>query len=731
MTHIEKLPRAFLRHPPPEPAQMREDELDALAIFRVIRRNAVLIISAFVLLTTLAIPSILALDRSYYAEARLLIRVPLTASLSAPRPEGYGELNLSTEVARIVTRENAEELIDAFAMRDLAEFNPRLRNEPLLTRMTGNARSWLRDVTGASASPDIPATEIAEIDLVIPEFFRALSVGQMSNVVSIGFSSGDPELAAAVPNKLVTTYLDARDRQLREDMRTAEQWLAARISEQQHRLTLAEELVTSYRLSDGLLSDDARADSTKTISAFLARRADITTLRAQLTAQIATLEAAGTDDISGPDDGDALARLRGDLRAQRRALTQLLPGYGEGSASVVETKARILELEAAVNGETARTIRMMRGQSQALDREEAALLGKLAEERIVLAQTNALETHLEGLLRAVATERNALDALYLQSRALETQGQVPAAEVEILSPATVPLAPSGRSRSFYLLAAMIGAAALALTLALMHEALDSGIRGFPQLAGIPAVTPGGLIPTLARRRRRFKARTDWLRSDGMFNESLRGLMLALDLTESGGAGGVVVSSALPDEGKSTVAAGLALELRAAGRRPLLVDADTRHGALHQFFGLESEPGLRDLLRGECTIEDAIQRHPDSGLEFIARGSRRCAPLLDAKRALRLFEHARANGQVLIIDTAPVLATTETSMLTRLAEQSLLVARWGSTRVRDIELAAARFHTSNARPVVVALNMVDPSRYVLYGFKDAGVFSRSLRKYYQS
>jgi uncharacterized protein involved in exopolysaccharide biosynthesis/Mrp family chromosome partitioning ATPase len=726
MTNFEKLSRSLVRQPPPPPVQLRDDELDVLAVFRLIRRRILLILLVGFLLTAAALPSILSMEKVYFAHSRLLIQMPLTTSLAAPPTERLGELDLNTELQRVSARDIAVRVIHEFDLAEREEFNPELRREPLLGRARAAVRGWI-------VGEELEEPEGSLMDQVIAEFLARLSVQRsgQSEVVEIGFLSQDPELAAAVANALVRIYLEERDESLRQRVDAADRWLAGRIAEQRARVSKASLAIKEFRESTGLASRDAQTDAARTISTLTARHAEITTSRAELAATLAGFEAVrGKPEAAEAVDSETMAELQRELQVGTRELAMLLETYGDNFGGVVDARAQVDEIEAAIAGEVERHIQSLRTSAAALEREEQAVLAGLDTARATLRRVEALETEMRGLQRTAEREQKALEELEQQRRALQRQGELPVAEVEVLSPAAVPLYPEGRSRLIYLLAAMVAAGGVALTAAFVREMLDNGVRSPQQLEGIAGIVPAGMVPKLSIRGAPNLPDLVRLQPGGMFADTIRGLVLSLERVGNGNLpGSLTVTSALPGEGKSLIAASIAVELAAAGRRVLLVDGDLRLGKVHGFFGGNAEPGLADFLCGVRGLDDVTCHDEDTGVDYIPRGSLRLVPFHEQQNVARLIEHARKADQIVIFDSAPILATTETSVLAGLSERTVLVVRWGRTPRRTVELAVQKLLSATHEEIAVAINMVNPRRHALYGFKDAGLFQPELRKYY--
>ena len=708
------------RYQPPPPVRAEEGDLDALAIFRIVRRRFLLICLLTIGLTLAGLPWILPMERYYYSESRLLIRTPLATTMSAPQDNPL-PLDLSTEVARLLTRSIAVRLINELDLLNSPEFNPELASEPPLARLLGSLRSRIKP------EPERPAAAADLMELALPTFLNALSVQRLADVIVIGFASRDPALAARVPNEVVRIYLDERGRKLQERVASAEGWIDARIAEQRERVTQAQAAVKSLRDTEAPSSEDVQGDASRIMTDLMARRATMEATRAGIQGPLSALEsAASLAQAAQAIDSAGMTELRRDLQRQQADLAKLLEVYGDNYPSVIDARAHVEETQAAMAKEAERYIQSLRNQIAGLDRQSAMISADLDAAEAGLARARTVQARLDELARNVEVEQTALAGLEQQKRSLETQAELPVADVEVLSPAAMPLAPLGRGRSFYLLAWCFASGSIALTIAFGLDLLDRGVRGFEQLAGVPNLRPAGLVPRLPRRLGPVEA----LRQPrSLFSDAINDLAMAIERAGNGEPpGSILVTSGLPNEGKSTLALTLAVALTARGRRVLLVDGDPRHGTVHRSLSAQSEPGLSNFLCGRAEIGAVVQASKALGIDFIPRGSQ-SLPLHDVGRAKELLAYARQQGMTVIVDGPPALAATETLALAGLVERNLVVARWGKTSRREVELAVRRLQEWNLDEILLVLNMVDVRRYALYGFKDAGLFAKELRKYY--
>jgi capsular exopolysaccharide synthesis family protein len=201
-----------------------------------------------------------------------------------------------------------------------------------------------------------------------------------------------------------------------------------------------------------------------------------------------------------------------------------------------------------------------------------------------------------------------------------------------------------------------------------------------------------------------------------FMESIGSIRALLVHDASLGATRVVlVTSALENEGKTTVASHLAASLARAGRKTLLVDCDLRRPALHQVFRMEPLPGLSEVLRGEAELFEAIRPTAEPGLELLAAGAADAQALQALARddVQSLFEAVRLKYDFVVIDSSPVLPVADSLLLAKHADAVLLAIRRDVSRVPTTQTACQRLEMVGVRvlgAVVTGVREAAPGRY---------------------
>ncbi|WP_161992682.1 GumC family protein [Aureimonas leprariae] len=665
-----------------------------------------------VLLTAAAAPVIWGLMPTYRGEARLMLDSPLVATLDTSDLGRPDPLNLSSETERLLSRATTERVIHDLHLSEREEFNPALRKVSAFEGLRKAMRGLFDD-----GKPEPVASD--SIERIIPEYHMALSVRRdgLSNVIQIGFESRDPELAAAVPNALIGVYLEARKSTIRNRLNSAESWIHQRTGEQQARVDAARAAAASYRETAGSVSSDAQAERIRSIAELGERHAKIMEDRAELEATIAALKPA---DGALPQLGLAfpagLGEMERDLFTQQRDLDQLLQTYGDNAEQVVDMRGRIRKARSDFDAAVKSYLKSQTGKLAAIDREAGSLRRALAVANQELSRSNLAEARLTELDRASDREQTALDKLEELHRKLVAQATFPGTEVEILSPASVPLVPQGRGRLPYMIGALLASISVAVTAAFVREMMDKTLRSADQLEDAGRIDRAGLIPRMNERaRRRLLARSD-PSEDGGPNEAIRAVVASIEQANGGRfPASLVVTSAHAGEGKSFLARSLAMELASTGHRVLLVDADRKAGTLGKSFDAGSGEGLNEFLAKQACLDQIVRHQTESGIDFIPRGRPVPHRPADFGRLAEIVEMGRAREQVVIFDSAAALGSMDTVRLAGICERTVLVVRWAKTGRRAVEAAFQRIRSSGR--VFVTMNKVKPRQHSLYMFDD--------------
>ncbi|MFL6668522.1 MAG: polysaccharide biosynthesis tyrosine autokinase [Burkholderia ambifaria] len=323
----------------------------------------------------------------------------------------------------------------------------------------------------------------------------------------------------------------------------------------------------------------------------------------------------------------------------------------------------------------------------------------------------------------------------IQQLRLVSAGKV--GNVREVDNAAVPEEPVEPRKALILALSAILGVMLGVTAAVAREALFGGVKDAADIERRTGLRVYGTIPDSPMQRgaaasaARRGTIPSLLANENPFDpavESLKSLRTAVGLTLlDANNNRVLLTGPSPGVGKSFVSANLAAVMAAAGHRVLLIDADMRRGHLHDSFGVRSAPGLSDLLTGRASMQDATRRGVSSGLDVIPTGaaSQSTSELLLGESMTRLLDEMSAAYDVVIIDTPPVLAVSDASILAPHCATIFLVTRARQTTIDEIAESAKQLNRISSGLLGVLFNGIDTrafgyrTRYGAYRYAPYG------------
>ena len=290
-------------------------------------------------------------------------------------------------------------------------------------------------------------------------------------------------------------------------------------------------------------------------------------------------------------------------------------------------------------------------------------------------------------------------------------------KMNVVSPASAPTHPFSPNKKLQVMTGIFVGLALGFVIALIMSRLDTRVRTLKDLPTEPERAVLGSIPQ-DKAIRKHGARAVLIYPHAPLAEAYRRVRTNLQfLNVAAPVRVVVISSAVPNEGKSMTSINLALTMAEQGKRVLLVDADMRRASIAMECGLEGSAGLSTVLVGEASLEDVVQPWGSAQLDVITAGATPPNPghLIESEAMIRFLGAAREAYDFVIVDAPPMLAVTDAAVLGRQADGVIVVA--GSTKVRRHELADALASLDSIEVVClgIVLNKVRTGRASGYSY----------------
>lgn len=381
---------------------------------------------------------------------------------------------------------------------------------------------------------------------------------------------------------------------------------------------------------------------------------------------------------------DAFAQLHSkqvDLAAKRETFTDQHPAVKDVAASIQTLQIRTIPLLAS------QLLAQLQEREGEIDRRITS-----ASRELQSIPTRTIEEM--RLRRAVSVS----EGLYmtLKSRAAEAQLAEASAmpDVTVLDSAVAPLRPTRDTAPMVVTLAILGGLGAALGLAMLLDAFDPKIRYPEQVTGELGLSIAGAIPQFPKGGVNSRSPEQI----SQLIESIRSVRMHIQ-NESGRPVSIAVTSPSPNDGKSFVAANLAMSFSDAGFRTVLVDADTRRGILHEMFELPIGPGLTEYLCDTGDIAAVIRPTKHSLLSIVSSGKRqrRSPELLTSPALARFADALRQRYEVVVFDTPPLAAGIDAYAVSAAAQNMMLVLRVGKTERR---MASAKLQIMDRLPVRV-------------------------------
>jgi capsular exopolysaccharide synthesis family protein len=609
--------------------------------------------------------------------------------------------------------------------------------------------------TGLATHPDyaaggVPSDAVAAGSLAnqkrppeLSAFLSSLTVKRVPNsrLLDVSFEETDPKLAAQILNKHLENFIEQNYRGRYEAMTQASRWLADQLDELKIKVQKSEDARIAYERKNQIWNVDDKQNVTTQRFADLNK--DLSEAQSDRMKKEALVQYAKSGNM------DAVPQLQNDtnlvdLSKKRTDLstdyTEALNQYGPNFPKVLRLQEELKGVDQLIEREKQNVVDRMESDYRAAKHLEELRMAAMEQQK---SEVNAMAEKMVqyNILKREAEANKALyEGLLTKLKEAGISEGLKSSNIRIVDAAMIPSTPvrpaKARNIGLALLVGLVGGVGLAL----MREYLDNTVKTpediealikLPALAVVPAFTEedGSRVSGFLRGAvsngadKRIELVAQHLPKSQM-SEAFRALRTSLLLSQAGHPPQVIlVTSALPREGKTTAAANLAVTLAQLGDSTLLIDADLRKPGVGRLLDMTSGKyaGLSSYLAGVSDLEQVIVPHPAiPNLAAIPTGPLPPNPadLLSSRRMTEAISELRGKYKFIVIDSPPVMAATDAVILSVQTDGVLLVVRSGETpkvafaRTRDL-LATVKCHLLG-----VVLNAVDtgaPDYYYSYRY----------------
>ena len=554
-----------------------------------------------------------------------------------------------------------------------------------------------------------------------------------SYIEQIAYTSLNREKAATIANAFADAYIGDQLQAKFEATRRASVWLEQRIGELRQQASDAYKAVQDFKSQnsiiigvDGKLASEVELDQ---LGVALAKaRADTSQARAKLDRIERVLEQR-TDkesfNIPDPVVTDALnnpviTRLRQQFLDDQSKESEWSARYGADHQAARNLRAEMAALQRAIWDEISRIAESYKSELQIAKSQEESIDKRMIDVFQQSGSTRQAQVRLRELETGANTYRNIYETFLTRFTQSVQQQSFPSTEARIVTPASAPTTQSSPKTNLTLALATLIGLGLGVFLAFTREQMNRQIHTRAQLEGLLGTNCLAVLPAFGNKRpvlRQPGAPRDssaflQISDVAPFSavaEALRYIKVAIDLHPSGGKV-IGIVSALPGEGKTTVAAGFAAFVAKSGARTLLIDGDLRNPSLSSMLGYEGVPGVLDMATENSSFRELVVTDTKYQFDFLPSSSRikptNSSDILISAPMRQMLKSAAKEYDYVLVDLPPILPVVDVKAAAQLFDAFLLVVEWGSTTTDDLLKAVSISPIVAERLLGAVLNKAD-------------------------
>jgi capsular exopolysaccharide synthesis family protein len=565
-------------------------------------------------------------------------------------------------------------------------------------------------------------------------FLGSLSVKRVPNsrLMDISFEATSPELAAQVVNAHIRNYIDQNRRSHYDATTAATTWLTDQLDELKIKVKNSEDARLDYERKNQIWEvDDKQNMTTQRLSEISRQLIEAQGERMRKQSLFEFAKQGDADLVPQIRDSTSVQELlhrRGELNVQ---YTEAINQYGPNFPKVQRLQSQLKEVDQNLEREKRAVVARLGSEYHEAQQREELLVHTLDQQKTEANLMSERMVQYNILKRDAEADKALYDGLLTKLKEAGISAALQSSNIRVVDPAMIPSYPSRPAKARNVALAFLVGLVGGIGLAILREYMDNTVKTpddvetlarLPSLAVVPAFEDshgdGRRKKTLSEALGNGHARHVELVAQHLpksqMSEAFRALRTALLLSQAGRPPQVIlVTSALPREGKTTAAANLAVTLAQLGDRTLLIDADLRKPGVGRLLNMNGGKyaGLSSYLAGVSSLDLVTVQHPAiANLSAIPTGPLPPNPadLLSSHRLADAIAELRTKFKFIVVDTPPVMAATDAVILSVQADGVLLVVRSGETpkeaftRTRDLLVSV------KCRLLGVVLNAVNSS-----------------------
>jgi exopolysaccharide transport family protein len=719
-----------------------EQQIDIRNYLQVMMKRRWTIISVFTIIFVSVFIYTLTATPIYQSSVRLVIEkenpnvvsIQEVMSVDASTTDYY-----ITQYKIIESRTIAREVIKRLNLEDSEEFNPKPQKTVLsnikksIKGIKESIQNTIFSMFRTGKKAEQFETDDSDAQLV-SAFLGRINVSPIRNsrLVDLHFIARDPQLSALAVNTLADVYIEKKLETKLKAVKNAVLWLHERVDEERQKVETAERKLLEYKEKKGIFTDFS-SDVEKITAQKLAK----------LNAQVIDAEAHRVEAETrykqalalkkNPDMLDSIPEvLRNDLIREikqmevnlYKRISELSKKYGKNHPKMIAVQSEIDSLNRRKHKEIQRVINSLRNEYQVALAKEKTLLQALSKQKKESMELNQKSIQYGVLQREAESARHMYELLIRRFKETSLTEDMKTGNVRIVDPAEVPKFPIRPRKKLNIFLGIVFGLFIGIAMAFTFEFLDNTLKNPEDIRNYLNIPYLGPVPTfdIERENIDMPELITQYSPKSTASESYRGIRTSLLFSSADRPPKIIlVTSAGPSEGKTLTSTNLAITMAQAGSRVVIVDCDMRKPKVHKMFGIGRDKGMSSVLVSnelESMIDEVITHSPIPNLDVIPCGPIPPNPseIIGSQKMSRIMEKLQEKYDRIIVDSPPITAVTDSTVLAKFVDGVMLVVHAGVTPRQVVKTGLEQIQGVDANVLGAVLNDVDTGKESYYYYQ---------------
>jgi len=645
-----------------------------------------------------------------------------------------------TQYKIIESRTIAREVIKRLNLMDSEEFNPKPKKTFLSNikdSINGIKASIIKTLLSIFRTGDQKPEKTIDRDddaRLVSTFLGRINVSPIRNsrLVDLHFMAKDPVLAALIINTLAEVYIEKKLETKLRAVKDAVLWLHERVDEERAKVEIAERKLLEYKEKKGIFTDFS-SDVEKITAQKLAK----------LNAQVIDAEAHRVEAETryrqalalkkNPDMLDSIPEvLRNDLIREikqmevnlYKRISELSKKYGKNHPKMIAVQSEIDSLNDRKHKEIQRVINSLRNEYKVALAKEKTLLQALTKQKKESMELNQKSIQYGVLQREAESARHMYELLIKRFKETSLTEDMKTGNVRVVDPAEVPKSPIRPRKRLNIFLGIVFGLFVGIAVAFAFEFLDNTLKSPEDIRNFLNIPYLGPVPTFDLDRDNIdnpELITQYS-PKSTASESYRGIRTSLLFSSADKVPQIIlVTSAGPSEGKTLTSTNLAITMAQAGSRVVIVDCDMRKPKVHKMFGISRDKGMSSVLVSselESVLQDVVIHSDIPNLDVIPCGPIPPNPseIIGSQKMSRIMQELQKQYDRIIVDSPPITAVTDSTVLAKFVDGVMLVVHAGVTPRQVVKTGLDQLQGVEANVLGAVLNDVDTGKESYYYYQ---------------